>query len=150
MTKIRNLHASPEAVEHAFFDALEHADIAAFMDLWSDDDEIACVPPGGPRLVGHDKIRQVWRGILANGPIHVRTMQASVLQGAMVSAHSMTVQLIFDRQGHSSVVHMDVSNIYFKGPLGWRLVLHHSSRMTEANATRETAPAANSSSNVLH
>ena len=149
MPKMRNLHASPEAVQHAFFDALEHADIEAFMDLWSDDDEIVCVPPGGPRLVGHGKIREVWGKILANGPIHVRPTQASVVQGAMVSAHSMVVQLIVDGPGQTSVVTMDVSNIYFKGPLGWRLVLHHSSLTSEENAARESGPGANSS-NVLH
>ena len=150
MPNNKNLHASPEAVEHAIFDALEHADIDAFMDLWSDDDEIVCVPPGGPRLVGHGKIREVWLKILANGPIHVRPTLARVLRGAMVSAHSMVVQLIVNGQSQTSVVHMDVSNVYFKGPLGWRLVLHHSSLTSEKNAAHEAGPGANSSSNVLH
>jgi ketosteroid isomerase-like protein len=120
------------------------------MELWSDDEEIVCVPPGGPRLVGHGKIREVLAKIFANGPIHVRPTQATIAQGSMVSAHSMEVQLIVDQSGQTGVIHMDVSNVYFKGPLGWRLVLHHSSLASEKNAAFDAGSDANPSLNVLH
>jgi hypothetical protein len=44
--------ASVDDIEQQFYEALQQADIERLMNLWSDDDEIACVHPGGPRVVG--------------------------------------------------------------------------------------------------
>ncbi len=72
MVKLKSLHATPEAVQTAFYEALEAGDVDALMEVWSEDDEIVCIHPGGPRLVGHQAIAASWREILSNGPIAVR------------------------------------------------------------------------------
>ena len=46
------LLASPDDVEAQFYEALQHGDIDRLMAVWSDDDDIACVHPGGARLSG--------------------------------------------------------------------------------------------------
>ena len=48
----RPLVASPDDIEAQFYEALQQADIAKLMGVWSDDDEIVCVLPGGSRMVG--------------------------------------------------------------------------------------------------
>ena len=39
--------ASPDDTEQQFYEALQRADLDKLMSVWSDDDEIACVHPGG-------------------------------------------------------------------------------------------------------
>jgi uncharacterized protein (TIGR02246 family) len=134
MPKAKTLHASPEAVEHAFYDALEHADLDTFMQIWADDEDIVCVVPGGPRLAGHHAIREAWRIIFSNGPVHARPSQFQVIQGATVSVHSLITQIIVnDQGGQTRVVNLNVTNIFMKGPQGWRLILHHASPAQENN-----------------
>ena len=46
------LLASPDDVEAQFYEALQQADLDKLMAVWADDDEIVCVHPGGPRVIG--------------------------------------------------------------------------------------------------
>jgi ketosteroid isomerase-like protein len=61
------MNGSAAEVEAAFYDALNRADVDALMALWADDEEIVCVHPGGPRLIGHAAIRASWEAILERG-----------------------------------------------------------------------------------
>lgn len=152
MAKLKSLYATPEAVEQAFYDALEAGDVAALMNVWSDEDEIVCVHPGGPRLVGARAIAASWGEILSNGPISVRPSDPHVLQGSLVSVHSARsrVMALVRTEGtpagtpqatHAMAVNILVTHVFFKGALGWRLVLHHAS-VTPEDADSNTAPPA--------
>ena len=44
--------ASADDIEQQFYEALQQGDIERLMAAWSDDDDIACIHPGGPRVVG--------------------------------------------------------------------------------------------------
>lgn len=151
MPKPKTLHASPEAVEHAFYEAMEHADLDAFMQIWSDDEEIVCIPPNGPRIVGHHAIREVWRNILSRGPIHARPSQIQVVQGPMVSVHSLIAQIIVnDDEGQTIVVNLNVTNIFIKGPQGWRLILHHASNAPQEENGVDRRAGYSPPPNILH
>ena len=66
------LMASPDEVEAQFYEALQHGDLEKLMAVWADDDEIVCVHPGGPRVVGNAAIRASFEAIFANGGIPVQ------------------------------------------------------------------------------
>ena len=51
------LMASPDDAEAQLYEALQTGDIDKLMATWADDDDIACVHPGGVRLVGAGPIR---------------------------------------------------------------------------------------------
>ena len=59
------LMASVEDVEAQFYDALQRGDLELLMSIWSDDDDVACVHPGGPRIVGHGAVRASFDAIFA-------------------------------------------------------------------------------------
>ena len=60
--------SSVDDVEAQFYEALQRGDLDRLMAAWSDDDEVACVHPGGPRVVGHSAVRwHVERRVLMNG-----------------------------------------------------------------------------------
>jgi len=138
MVKLKTLHATPEAVESAFYDALEAGDLESLMEVWSEDEEIVCVHPGGPRLVGHLAIAASWREILSNGPITVRPSDPKVMQGSLVSVHSVLSRVMAfvkteglppgsPQMGQTMSINMLVTHVFFKGAQGWRMVLHHAS-----------------------
>ena len=52
-----NLEGHADEVEAAFYDALQNGDIDKLMACWADEDDIVCVHPGGPRIVGAAAIR---------------------------------------------------------------------------------------------
>lgn len=139
------LLSSADAVEDAFYDAMRRGDLAAMMALWADDEEVVCIHPGGPRLVGLDAVRASWEAILLGGPVHVQTSEVRATSGAMLCVHSVieTIHVQGRRGGES--VRCAATNVYVKGPRGWRLLIHHAA---PAGAP-ESTPAAPSGA-MLH
>lgn len=126
MAKSRKPLGTVEEVEAAFYDALSHADLDALMALWSEEEEIVCVHPGAPRLVGHAAIRASWEAIFERGPVHIRPVQLHAMQNLMSAVHSVIEDV---RQGphEGSELHILATNVYLKTPHGWRLATHHAS-----------------------
>ena len=58
---------SPDETEAAFYDALQRGDIELLMACWAEDDDIVCVQPGGPRLLGAGAIRAAFEAMFAHG-----------------------------------------------------------------------------------
>lgn len=115
-----------EGAEAAFYDAISHADIEALMALWADEEEIVCIHPGAPRLVGYASIRASWEAIFERSGVHIRPLQLHVTHNLMSSVHSV-VEEIHRVENNKQDVHILATNVYLKTPLGWRIVLHHAS-----------------------
>lgn len=126
MAKSRKLLGTVEEIEAAYYDALSHADLDALMALWADDEEIVCIHPGSPRLVGHAAIRASWEVIFERGGLHIRPVQLHATHNMMSAVHSLIEDV---RQGsqEGEARHVLTTNVYMKTPQGWRLVMHHAS-----------------------
>ena len=131
------VHSSPGETEQAFYDALEAGDLEALMELWADDEQIMCIHPGGPRLVGYESIRESWKEILASGTLRIRPMQVRAIEGMMVAIHNLLEQVLMSGSRSSQVVEVSATNVYLKGPQGWKMVLHHASPATETDENEE-------------
>jgi ketosteroid isomerase-like protein len=126
MAKSGKALGTAEAAEAAFYDAISHADIEALMALWADDDEIVCIHPGAPRLIGHASIRASWEAIFERGGVHIRPVQLHVAHNMISSVHSV-VEEIHRVENTDQDVHILATNVYLKTPHGWRIVVHHAS-----------------------
>ena len=123
----QKIFASPQDVEAAFYEALERSDIDAMMSVWAEDEEVVCVHPGGPRLVGYATIRDAWQNVFANGrKLRVRLSQQTAVTTpfAMVSTLLEHIATLDDENLSAPVA---ATNIYVRGVLGWRMVAHHAS-----------------------
>ncbi len=139
MPKLNQMPETPEETEAAFYEAIGRADVDAVMALWSDDEDIVCVHPGAPRLVGHAAIRAAWESIFEQGGVHIRPVQLHVTQNMLTSVHNIIeeVQRPLSRQQE---IHIIATNVYIKTPRGWRLATHHASVVPgEAPADTTTA-----------
>lgn len=122
MKREKQLNGSAAEVEAAFYDALNRADVASLMALWADDEEIVCIHPGGPRLIGHAAIRDSWSAILEHGGLHILPSQLHETHNLMSSVHTV-IEGTTAASGEPA--HLLATNVYVKTPRGWRIVLHH-------------------------
>ena len=122
MAARKHQNGSAAEVETAFYDALNRADLEALMALWADDEEIVCVHPGGPRLIGHRAIRDSWSALLEHGGLQIRPSQLHETHNLMSSVHTV-IEGVTAASGEPA--HLIATNVYVKTPKGWRIVLHH-------------------------
>lgn len=126
MAKSRKLLGTVEEIEAAFYDALSHADLDALMALWAEDEEIVCVHPGSPRLIGHAAIRASFEVIFERGGLHIRPVQLHAAHNMLTAVHNLIEDV---RQGpqEGEARHILATNVYLKTPRGWRLAMRHAS-----------------------
>lgn len=123
------IFSSAEAVEAAFYDAMQRGDVKGLMSLWADDDTVVCVHPNGGRLVGHAAIRSSWEQIFNDGSgLSVRTEAIRTIESAVVAIHNLVERIVLAGEdgGDSEVVECVATNVYVRQAAGWRLALHHS------------------------
>lgn len=138
MTSSRPTFNSAAEVESAFYEALARSDLDTMMDLWSEDEEVVCVHPDGPRWVGLNAIRESWRRLFTGGArLIVRTSHQVISNSMLLTVHNVLehVAIEGDDQLHPPMV---ATNAYVRGPTGWRMVLHHASPASEALAMGST------------
>jgi uncharacterized protein (TIGR02246 family) len=128
--------------ENAFYEALERSDLEGMMAVWSEDEDIVCVHPGGPRLSGQDQVRESWAKIFAGGagPRVTITQQVAVT-GMMIAVHSVHENFSVPGDARAQVP-VVATNVYLRTAAGWRMIVHHASPAPAqpAPAPRDTPP----------
>ena len=119
--------ASPDEIEQQFYEAMRRGDIERLMAVWSDDEEISCVHPGGPRVIGAGAIRSAFESIFANGVINVQPEKVRRLQTHTCSVHSVLEHIQLMTADGPQSAWVVATNVYVKTAQGWRLVSHHAS-----------------------
>ena len=121
------LLASPDDIEQQFYEALQRGDIDKLMAVWSDDDEIACVHPGGPRLIGAAAIRASFEAMFGNGAINAFPEKVRRVLSHSSAVHNVLERVQVMTQDGLQSAWVIATNVYLKGAHGWRLVAHHAS-----------------------
>ena len=118
---------SADEVEAAFYEALHNADLEQLMACWADEDDIVCVHPGGPRLVGAAAIRQAFEQMFSVGAIHATPERLRRIEALGAAVHNVLERV--DQQTAEGLRRAWVvaTNVYLKTAQGWRLVAHHAS-----------------------
>jgi uncharacterized protein (TIGR02246 family) len=141
-----HLMASPDDVEAQFYEALREADLDKLMALWADDDEVFCVHPGGPRVVGQQAIRVAFEAVFAsNGRIHAQPERVRRVHSIDSAVHNLVERIELRSTEGLRTGFVVATNVYIKTAQGWRMVAHHASPGT-AQETPEIAEAPS----VLH
>ncbi|TMH16591.1 MAG: DUF4440 domain-containing protein [Betaproteobacteria bacterium] len=129
MAKVRTptIFTTPQDAATAFYRAFEAKDIDAMMAAWAEDEDIVCVHPGGPRLVGFDAVRVGWEQIFAGETkLLFRLEELVVLETVGMALQSAIEQVTVgnDPAPRGTAI---ASNVFLRTPSGWRIVLHHAS-----------------------
>lgn len=121
------LQGSPDETEQLFYEALQHADLEHLMELWSDDEEISCVHPGGPRLVGAAAIRAAFEAMFQQGAVQVVPERVRRLVHGDTAIHQVLERVQVAGPEGSKSAWVIATNVYVKTDFGWRLAVHHAS-----------------------
>lgn len=130
--KRAKLHAaivggSPDDIEQSFYEALHNADIEQLMACWAEEDDIVCVHPGGPRLIGQAAIRATFEGMFANGSVQAHPERVRKIVSLASAVHHLVERVeVITPQGAKQAFVL-ATNVYHKTPQGWRMVAHHAS-----------------------
>ncbi len=134
------MHRELEAVNTAFYEAFETADLDTMQDLWLDDPETLCVHPGALPVRGTGPISRSWALIMANTP-YIQFFLTDVevsLRGepADVASVTCTENVLTgdattgtDSFGGAKAV---ATNVFVRTPDGWRMWIHHASPVLSA------------------
>ncbi|MEY4763672.1 MAG: hypothetical protein RI907_345 [Pseudomonadota bacterium] len=118
---------SADETEAEFYEAMQHGDIDRMVAVWADEEEIACVHPGGPRVVGPVAVRAAFEAVFANGPVHVEIAHVRRLDTAHCAVHHVTEKVQAMGEKGMQTAFVMVTNVYVRTPQGWRMVTHHAS-----------------------
>jgi ketosteroid isomerase-like protein len=118
---------SSEEVEAAFYEALQNADLDKLMGCWADDDEIVCIHPGGPRIVGLAAIRLSFEELFLNGSIQAKPERVIKLSSLTSAVHSVVERVEIMLPDGPQKAFTSTTNVYQRTPIGWKLVIHHAS-----------------------
>ena len=136
---------SADDTEAQFYEALQQGDIEKLMAVWSDDDEIVCVHPGGPRVIGAATIRASFEAMFAKGSIDAHPERVRRVHTHACAVHNVVERIhVLTEQG-PRLGWVIATNVYVKAAQGWRLVAHHASPGTPNEIQEATEP-----SSVLH
>jgi ketosteroid isomerase-like protein len=129
MAKARSptIFTSPQDAALAFYQAFEAKDLEAMMAAWAEDEDIVCVHPGGPRLVGYDAVRAGWEQLFSGETkLSFRLDEIVVIETVGLAMQSAIehVTVGSDPKPRGAAI---ATNVFLRTPSGWRVVMHHSS-----------------------
>ncbi len=134
-----SIFVSPQDAAVAFYQAFEAKDIDAMMAAWAEDEDIVCVHPGGPRLVGYDAVRASWERIFnGEGRLSFQLDGLVTIETVGLALQSAVEEI---NTGEGSVRASAIAtNVFMRTPSGWRLVCHHASVAPPVQAVENTGP----------
>ena len=133
---------TPEAAEAAFYTAFESRSLDGMMQVWADDEQIACIHPLAAPLNGRGAVAAGWRSMFeAAGQFRVQVERAHEIREPDLVVRIVREYLTI---GHEAEPRPPIlaTNIYHRETDGWRMVLHHASplQVGEPQPTRTSPP----------
>ena len=123
-----SLEGDADDIEAAFYAALQNGDIEKLMACWADEDDIFCIHPGGPRVVGATAIRATFEAMFANGgAVRVWPERVRKIESMASSVHNVLERVEVLAPKGPAQAWVIATNVYHRTAQGWRLAAHHAS-----------------------
>jgi len=128
-----NLEGHADDIEAAFYQALQEGDIEKLMACWADEDEIVCIHPGGPRVVGAMAIRATFEAMFSNGTIRAWPERVRKIHAVGSAVHNVLERVEVLGPDGAAQAWVIATNVYHRTAQGWRMVAHHASPGTSSD-----------------
>ena len=123
----------------SFYSAFESLDIKRMESVWAKDADVQCGHPGWRILRGWKPVMESWRRIFENTPA-IRFMLTDVtieVEGEFAWV-TLYENLNSSLEGQNVAATILTTNIFRKGPDGWRMIHHHGSSVAQSPSSEET------------
>ena len=121
------LMTTADETEVSFYEAMQAGDVDRMMQVWADEEDIACVHPGGPRMVGTLAVRAGFEAVFASGPVHVAIEHVRRMESAVCAVHHVTERVSAHGPDGPRTAFVMATNVFLRTSQGWRMVAHHAS-----------------------
>ena len=118
---------SADEIETAFYEALQSGDLERLMACWANEEDIICVHPGGPRLIGAVAIRNSFEIMFSHGPIRSFPERLHKLETITSAVHNLIERVEIYTADGAQIAFVTSTNVYMRTAEGWRMVAHHAS-----------------------
>lgn len=136
------MYETADEAEQAFYRAFENADLDAMMQVWADDDTIACAHPMGKLLQGRATVRESWRQLFSGDQrMRFRVQHQQIRHSDSLATHTV-LEVIFLRGDERPRPPLVATNVFVRTEQGWRMVLHHASPSVIDNTRPESEESA--------
>jgi ketosteroid isomerase-like protein len=116
---------SADETEANFYEALQAGDIERLMACWADEDDVICIHPGSPRLVGLGAVRAAFEAVFSHGTVRIQTEALRKIESMASAVHSVRERLDLLTNEGSVAAYAIATNVYHKTAQGWQMVAHH-------------------------
>lgn len=117
----------------SFYSAFESLNVRQMEAVWAKDADIQCGHPGWRILRGWKPVMESWQRIFENTP-QIRFMLTDVrieVRGELAWV-TLYENLNSSLEGQNVAAMILTTNIFRKGPDGWRMIHHHGSSVAQA------------------
>lgn len=119
---------SPEAAQAAFYQAFQDLDADLMGEVWSDDEGVLCLHPGGDLLQGRDAVLQSWMEIFGNAkPPSVGFRLLHQLERSGLAIHLVEESIKPRRDTQGPATRVIATNVFAEWNGRWRMIEHHAS-----------------------
>ena len=116
----------------SFYSAFESLNVQQMESVWAKDADIQCGHPGWRILRGWKPVMESWQRIFENTP-QIRFMLTEVaieVRGELAWV-TLYENLNSSLEGQNVAAMILTTNIFRKGPDGWRMIHHHGSSVAQ-------------------
>lgn len=120
-------------LQDQFYEAFSRGDLDAMMAVWSKEDDIICIHPGGPALVGPAAVQRSWQQVLRAEDLKISASVVKHWIADDIATFVVTEHLYIPSRGiHAETL---ATNSFRKQDALWKMILHHgSAKPIEAHA----------------
>jgi ketosteroid isomerase-like protein len=119
-----------EAANARFYRVFEALDIGEMDAVWSHTEQVTCVHPGWPLLVGWEAVRASWETIFSNTAEMSFTLSSvRAIRAGDTGWVTCTENILSEVRGRVSVTSVLATNIYERDGEQRMLVHHHASHV---------------------
>ncbi len=116
---------TPQEAEDEFYDALEEGDLDRLLAVWADTDDISCLLPMYPLILGRDGIEEVFSHLFSQGRgVELSVSHLNWIQSDDIAIHQVEEMILKVPPGTTPPPPFYGTNIYRKDNQGWRLIIH--------------------------
>jgi len=130
LTKMEEIRMAVQKINEKFYEALTTADLSLMDELWIKSDDVKCIHPGWPLLLGWEKVRESWKNIFESGGLTDIKISNVFIEVADETAWLNCTEKLSYLIGDQVVITLaQTTNIFECTDEGWGIVLHHASPM---------------------